>query len=180
MLRKRRCCGLNFPGVSFSDSTSYETFPRRISKELIRRSRLFFFWTVSLDANASSTNWKLGLSLGVCLFRLMLKPNNCMLLMDILPLNRGEYRIWQKDGSPSAFPCQTGRPGAGRRWWCGSAILCLFAQWKSCCPVWKPVHWQQIQTFVAERMECSATIWYRYTIPIQYRVPSVLFFLAFW
>lgn len=28
-----------------------------------------------------------------------------MLLMDILPLNRGEYRIWQKDGSPSAFPC---------------------------------------------------------------------------
>ena len=89
MLRKRRCCGLNFPGVSFSDSTSYETFPRRISKELIRRSRLFFFWTVSLDANASSTNWKLGLSLGVCLLRLMLKPNNCMLLMDILPLNRG-------------------------------------------------------------------------------------------
>ena len=43
MLRKRRCCGLNFPGVSFSDSTSYETFPRRISKELIRRSRLFSF-----------------------------------------------------------------------------------------------------------------------------------------
>ena len=36
-----------------------------------------------------------------------------------------------------------------------------------------------LQTFVAERMECSATIWYRYTIPIQYRVPSVLFFLAF-
>ena len=33
-----------------------------------------------------------------------------MLLMDILPLNRGEYRIWRKDGSPSAFPCRTGRP----------------------------------------------------------------------
>ena len=52
-------------------------------------SRLLSFLMVSLEANASSTNWKLGMSSGVFFSRLMLKPNNCTLLIDTLPLNKG-------------------------------------------------------------------------------------------
>ena len=89
MFCKRTCLALNFPGVFSSESTSYASFPRRINMELIRKSIFFSFLTVSLDANASRTNLKLGGESGVFLFRLMLKPNNCTLLIVIFPLKRG-------------------------------------------------------------------------------------------
>ena len=57
--------------------------------ELIRRSMSFFVFTVSLDANASKTNLKFGSMCGAGLFKLILKPNNCTLLIVIFPLNKG-------------------------------------------------------------------------------------------
>ncbi len=85
----RTCLELNFPGVSFSENTSYANLPRRINMELMRRSIFFSFLIVSCDANASRTNLKLGGESGVFLFRLILKPNSCTLLIVIFPLKRG-------------------------------------------------------------------------------------------
>ena len=86
---KLMCLPLNLLGVSGSDSTLYESFPLRISMELIRKSRLLFSLMESLDANAFRTNRKLGTASGFCLDKFILKPNNCTLLMAIFPLNRG-------------------------------------------------------------------------------------------
>ena len=47
---------LNLPGVSGSDNTSYLILPRRISTELIRKSRFVSSFNVSLGAKASNTN----------------------------------------------------------------------------------------------------------------------------
>ena len=60
-----KCRALNFPGVSGSDNISYVTLPRLTNTELMRRSRLDSVFTVSFDAKASSTNWKLGTDSGV-------------------------------------------------------------------------------------------------------------------
>ena len=57
--------------------------------ELIRKSREFSFFTVSLEAKASKTNLKLGGESGVSFRRLILNPKSWTLLMDIFPLKKG-------------------------------------------------------------------------------------------
>ena len=84
-----RWWALNFPGVSGSDNISYVTLPRLISTELIRKSKLDFVLTVSLDAKASNTNWKLGADSGVSRFKLTVNPKSWTLLMVTLPFNKG-------------------------------------------------------------------------------------------
>lgn len=100
ILRRLIWLTLNFPGVSFSDKTLYETLPRRSRRELILKLRFVCLGMVSLDANVSTINWKFGSDCGVAFSRLAVKPNNWMLLMEMRPWKVGEYRILQKNVWP--------------------------------------------------------------------------------
>ena len=57
----------------------------------MRRSRLLFFLTVSLEAKASSTNWKLVLAWGVGLSRLALKLKRLYVADGYLSAEQRQY-----------------------------------------------------------------------------------------
>ena len=127
------CDGLNFPSVSFSDSTSSLKLLLLIRMELIRRSRTFCSLLSSLLFSRSVMNFMFRSDSLFSLARLTFEPKSWILLILIFPLSIA----WISNLAENLATLTSGLPCLSEI--SRSSIMILFSSPKSMFPIFTSV-----------------------------------------